>query len=495
MLQLRLHPGAYATHHVPNCHIVAGCGNFDFAFAHICGIRNSAGHVFPWRSNAARRHPHLFAAHIRSGFVKQKHFYFRRKLMSAASPIRIGKKRSGRTPKAGFAFGGVAGFNAYNAGVLAALLDQEQHNVQPAVITCTSGGIWWVYQYLKAKEAKAKGEKFTSLRDQMETDTEALKGVSGVMLAFTGLPGVFRPATYEYFSRWWQLPSAAAMNMLPSGPGMPSLSDILQLPAMTELFNRLWPAQGFIPTRSDDQFHDMKRLFTAPDAPPILFNAYDVETGFEVVYCNDKAYELLRIPDKNGDREFRDQHTQERSSKPFHPDVPQTQYKRIASIKDFKQALWLFWYGMDGHNCIDGAYRRQIMLSELTMCDRIYVVKPQPCRMAHCDMPTNYFGIQDLQTEMWLNSSYDTQVAALSNHAARHAYKRAMQAAGAKLPTPVPDEEPATITLVPISRVQPLGYFNYFIEHMSNFDKAYDHALGDFTGAEPLASVEIFSAI
>ena len=159
---------------------------------------------------------------------------------------------------------------------------------------------------------------------------------------------------------------------------------------------------------------------------------------------------------------------------------------------------------------IDGAYRRQIILSELTMCEKIYVVKPEPCGIQPGDMPTNFFGIQDFQTEIWMNSTYDSQVAELSHHAARHALKRALQAAGKSLPTPVPMDEPKTITLVPISRKKPLGFFNYFVEQLDNFNLAREQALvefnpkldrsyrelsGEIKSKKPRPPVQIFSEI
>ena len=260
---------------------------------------------------------------------------------------------------------------------------------------------------------------------------------------------------------------------------------------MTEFFNRLLPAQSFVPTRPEKDFVNIANTLTAKDAPPIMFNVYDVEQGWEIVYGNAQALEMIHVDDG---RTFRNQHTQERAAGAYSKDVPQTEYKEI-SEEAVKQALWLLCYGLDGHRYIDGAYRRQIILSELTMCDKIFVVKPQPCRIDKGDVPTNYFGVQDFQTEIWLNSSYDSEVADLSHHAARHAYKRAIESSGKKLPTPVPEHEPETIDLVPISRDKPLGYFNYFVEHLSNFDDARAKALNDFEGTKALPSVQIFSAI
>lgn len=389
-----------------------------------------------------------------------------------------------------FAFGGVGGFNAHNAGVLQALLDYEldheiDHKIEPGVITCTSGAMWWVYQYLLvrnhslANPSRAKGK----LREQLKEQAEASSGLSALSVATCGDPGIFRPATPEYFLRWLQPWPEKAMNFLASTP--PWSAEYWQQPFMVEFFNRLLPAQDFVPTRPTHDFTAIADTLNAETAPPIMFNVYDVQNGREIVYGNKKALALLNIDG----RIYRNQQTQERQAEPYPADVPQRVYGEITK-EAVAQALWLVWYGLDAnHTEIDGAYRRQIILSELTMCDKVYVVKPQPGRFSNGNTPTNYFGVQDFQTEMWLNSSYDSEVADLSHHAVRHDYKRA------KGRSDVPKHEPRTIDIVPISRPHPLGYFNYFIEQLSNFDDAYAKASGDFDGNAPLPSVKIYEAI
>jgi hypothetical protein len=48
----------------------------------------------------------------------------------------------------GFALGGLAGNNAHGAGFLEAAL---KNNLKPVAISCTSGQIHWVYEYLRAR--------------------------------------------------------------------------------------------------------------------------------------------------------------------------------------------------------------------------------------------------------------------------------------------------------------------------------------------------------
>ena len=192
------------------------------------------------------------------------------------------KQASSRSGKIGFAFGGLAGFNAHNAGVLQAMLDT---GLEADVITCTSGAIWWVAQYLQRK----------NLQELMKEQANAMKGVSGLTLPFTGLPGVFRPAIEHYFARFWEPLPAAAMSFFVNSFKVPELYEFLQSPPITEWLNRLLPAESYVPTRPEKEFDEILKSFQAESAPAILFNAYDVQNGWEVVYCNQKAYDLLRI--------------------------------------------------------------------------------------------------------------------------------------------------------------------------------------------------------
>jgi hypothetical protein len=148
---------------------------------------------------------------------------------------------------------------------------------------------------------------------------------------------------------------------------------------------------------------------------------------------------------------------------PFGPDVPdegavEAVPWRLIDAEAIETALWLVLYGF-GHKyqdkvTIDGAYRRQVILSELTKCERVYVVKPQPTAwVGH--PPANYFEVQDFNTEMWFNSSYASERAALK-YADEHR------------------NDPTTV--VEITMDQPLGFFNYFVERMKTYTDGYDKA-------------------
>ena len=91
---------------------------------------------------------------------------------------------------AGLALGGLGGFNAHDAGVLKAFADR---GVVPDVITCTSGAIFWTYQYLTDPGG---------IPDEVRRQADQVRGSNAVWTAVTGLPGVFAPAYSEYVRRW-----------------------------------------------------------------------------------------------------------------------------------------------------------------------------------------------------------------------------------------------------------------------------------------------------
>ena len=82
--------------------------------------------------------------------------------------------------------GGLAGNNAYGAGVLQAALDKP---LKPDMISCTSGQIHWVHRYLKARTQKnSRGELRRNLEAgyrRVEPDTDG----SGGLLYGLRLPG------------------------------------------------------------------------------------------------------------------------------------------------------------------------------------------------------------------------------------------------------------------------------------------------------------------
>ena len=99
-----------------------------------------------------------------------------------------------------------------------------------------------------------------------------------------------------------------------------------------------------------------------------MFNAYAVTSGRELVFCNQATFGFLGLSPGHVRRH----------------DIPgediSTEYRPI-DADAVRAALWLTLYGFSnryaGETAIDGAYQRQLIMSELTGCDVIYAIKPQ----------------------------------------------------------------------------------------------------------------------
>ena len=268
----------------------------------------------------------------------------------------------------GVALGGVGGFNAHDAGVLKAMHDCQ---LQPDIITCTSGAIYWVYQYLT--DPRGIPEKVRQQADQV-------RGSNAVAVAVTGIPGIFTPAYLQYVKRWLTPWSSVSIR---------------------ELLDRMLPAQVFQPTRTKADFTAIADALNEARVP-IVFNSYSISHGRETLYCNPAAFEFLGVSPDTAEHRVPGRHSP----------------TRYGPIDDgaVTAALWLVLYGMDhryqGEVVIDGAYHRQLIVAELANCDTVYAVKPQSDGW-HAAPPANYFEVQDFNTEMWFNSSFAAEVAGL----------------------------------------------------------------------------------
>jgi hypothetical protein len=124
-------------------------------------------------------------------------------------------------PVVAMALGGLGGFNAHDAGVLAAA---HECGLQPDIITCTSGAIFWTDLFLTNPGR---------IRDEVEQQVEEVSGATAVQVAVLGDPGVFAPA----YASWWERCFAP-----PSGP------------PLRDLLDRLFPAQVYESTRPETFF-------------------------------------------------------------------------------------------------------------------------------------------------------------------------------------------------------------------------------------------------
>ncbi len=86
-----------------------------------------------------------------------------------------------------FALGGLGGFNAHSAGFIQASLDKEARGEAPApaLITCSSGAIWWVYRYLDIKHHRNKFAP-DQLKREIADQAEKSTGLNGLAMAAFG---------------------------------------------------------------------------------------------------------------------------------------------------------------------------------------------------------------------------------------------------------------------------------------------------------------------
>jgi hypothetical protein len=154
--------------------------------------------------------------------------------------------------KTAFALAGLGGFDAHGAGFLSAA---SKCGIVPDMVTASSGQIIVLAEWLQGKDLEA------SLVDP----ELAHNPMAQLSILFTGYPGVFRPAYLETLGRWATFPSPK------------------EKPLET-LFNRLLPAQVYVPTRSAATFSTMADVFNSGaklnnQEIGIVFNAYDLQTG------------------------------------------------------------------------------------------------------------------------------------------------------------------------------------------------------------------------
>jgi hypothetical protein len=348
-----------------------------------------------------------------------------------------------------FALAGLGGFNAHGAGFLAAARDL---GVVPDIVTATSGQILVTADWLRGRDLHAS---------LMDPEREAHK-FSQFQIALTGYPGIFRPAYVEAWSRLWNPPSAT--------------EDYLD-----QLTDRLLPAQQYVPTRTDEFFAEMADVFNNRAAIGgkrigVLFNAYDLKSGKAVLFGNDAARDLLpKMSVLKRSTTFHDAR--------FGSDGDKEAEIHPISGEACKAALWLTLYGFDElpGGRLDGAYHRSCLVSELHEFDRIFVARPLANGWLGRRPPSNWFEVQDWNTEMWFSVSYKAEVDALSRI-------NDLVEAGFL------DPRFKKVDLVEVAPETPAGYFNFFLERSEVYDRAYakaSQALRQHLGADRVADPEM----
>lgn len=349
------------------------------------------------------------------------------------------------TTKTAFALAGLGGFNAHGAGFLSAA---SKCGIVPDLVTASSGQIMVLSEWLQGKDLEASLVDPELAHDPM----------AQLSILFTGYPDVFRPAYLETLGRWATLPSPKDKPL-------------------EALFNRLMPAQVYVPTRSAATFAAMADVFNSGPKRDgreigIVFNAYDLRTGEAALYGNDKARKLWpgqrSVPHatKSVARHHGKSDQEEIDLQPI-------------TAEAIQSALWLSLYGFDRlpqPHLIDGAYFRACIVSELHMFDRIFVARPLAQGWLG-KAPRNYFEVQDWQTEMWFSVGYKAEVDALNQI-------NGLVAAG-HLKAPF-----KKVDLIEIAPDTPAGFFNYFVERKDVYARAFKEAMTKFAalGLAPAAS-------
>lgn len=356
----------------------------------------------------------------------------------------------------GLALGGLGGNNAHGAGVLQAALD---HGFTPDLISCTSGQIYWVNHFLKAREAEqpSKGVLRRALEKDIDSATPTkVAPLDDALLVWVGKPQFFRSAL-------WEFPQNVARNLSDAfGKMLTSASANRQglFSSYRELFN-VWPAQSLVPQFSESFFQEISGNFNQTKNIGIVFNSYDVHSGKENIYLNERARDLLDVA--------YGKHNRYRQWTVYQPISPEA----------VREGLWLYEYAKPprGVSAIDGAYYRDVMLSELTRARTIYVARAIN-RHWLGSFPSSWIGLQDLKTEVNFNGTYsgERDKIKLMNKLLR--YDEAID------PEVAERKGYHHIDLVELEIEIQRGYFDYIHEDVAVFDRAYEAAQSVFPSGD-----------
>jgi hypothetical protein len=347
--------------------------------------------------------------------------------------------------KLAFALGGLAGNNAFGAGFLQASL---QEGVRPDMISCTSGQLLWVSRYLRRLKGDPEGAG--SLREDLAEDIATLESYKSydldcAALALWGKEGVYQPAGASYLADFWR-------NCTDS------VNQIFKEKQRTFLFRRLLemiPCRLLTPDFPDGFFEDISQTMHSASIG-VVFNSYSPTEGREYVHVNGAARDFLTQGSDPGRRYLAGAPSSYRDRTVYADITPQ-------AVRD---ALWLYFYGFNDNADarIDGAYFRDVILSELAPVDTIYVVRPMHHHWSG-DLPRSWPEMEDLKTKVAFNGAYEGERSQmrLINHLLEAG--KLQQA-----------EKYHHVELVEIEMSRPRGFFGYVFEDMSVFDDAVEQA-------------------
>ncbi len=328
-----------------------------------------------------------------------------------------------------FALGGLAGNNAHGAGFLQAAMET---GIEPRMISCSSGQVLWVYRYLLEKERKAHAP---DMRKLLEEDigkmvTTKSYDVDTALLFLFGKADVYRPAFGEF----------AADLLRNSVRCLESISVQWPNAFVTKELLESVPGRLLVPEFPQSFFDDISKAFNDEQKIGIVFNSFDPLKGTELVHLNGAA----RVLEAASTSKYR----------------WRTDYRDITSDA-VRDAIRLYQYGFDygGGGHLDGAYYRQVMLSELAFATDIFVARPINYCWIGSALPTGLAGIEDLKTKVAFNGSYAGE-------------RDKINLINKLIDDKVLAKPYKKINLVEIEIELKRGYFDYIYESLDVFDAA-----------------------
>ena len=342
------------------------------------------------------------------------------------------------------ALGGLAGSNAFGAGVLEAAYDL---GVRPLMISASSGQLFWVQAYLQ-RAGSGRRLREILLDSIRQVEKTGVRDIDASLLAMMGVRGVFRPA-------WWEAPADLLDNWLTTWERLTSATR--PHPSLIEAMSRLAPARLLVPEFPETFFTAMASDF-GQAAIPIAFNSYSPGEGREHVHLNPAARALLESAREGG---------------AYAPGTPSghrdhTVYQDV-SAESVRAGLWLYEYGFAAGNAyVDGAYYRQMILSELWPASDIVAVRPL-ANAWEGQMPRSFVGVQDLKTQVYFDGAYDAERGQIQ-------LVNALVAAG-----DLPAEKYHDIRLHEIQLQERRAFLDYVFEDEEVFDLGYARGAEVFT--------------
>ena len=364
-----------------------------------------------------------------------------------------------------FALAGLGGNNAHGSGFFAAAQAVARERgiasgLLPGLemISCTSGAIASTAMYLSGDDLRS------DLEDRIAAARRARSLVSvgipetpqqaAATTLWVGVPGVFEGMGRALPQHLWR----AGTRLAQAGVGW------LRPPTAEEVTDLLLPAQLFVPQLPDEFFADATRTLTSAPVG-VAFNSYGPADGVESLYVNDIGLELIR--------EYHDPGAE------YDADGA-VRYRRITP-EGMREALWLFYYGFGPEvTGIDGAYARSTILDELTFADEIWAVRPLNRKWIGA-LPRSLPEVLDLQTELWMNTSYREQVRAIN------VIGRLGEQGRTELHRQ--DHKKRDFHRIQLREVEltvQRGFYTYFIEDIAVFDDAYRAAYQQLRSSYPL---------